>query len=675
MQIGAEFGRAYDQAKREKGYADDSNNVGANRHLTNWYLTKKTEPDIDPDGSDAELDHDPLEEKKRALSVHRRVPLPLKTQSLNGYVLYGDLEPSTSNDEGRARAGQTVKVVITKPSTWVFDRTKSNRGIWVTTGISRGWYRLKQPNTDPVELDTTITLKKSGQPESPSRKASLPSQETVHLPLRARLGLLSNLVDLLSEPYGGGSSTDNGDAAGKDEDGITHNYVPIHAKRTPEAIHALLSPSEEIWKEHNTPEQPLNSEPFDLELLKECPGFVRRHLDAMHALLDADCLFMSSLTEMDKARTDAGKDRPAEGAYGDDDVGWSDESYRTSAESAEARGRRTPWGDIIPGEEGKVRPNRLIDIEIQRAARMANEAVDDEHVDAEEEAEDYGDDDDSDEEDVGAQPWKRKAATAAASSSLGKKRVVAEDDDSDDDGSGDKANKKKSKLSYDDNLREKQLGANSIAADDITAIPGVASDFDPLDYLAAEPGAELSPDAIAAAVKTLSKFLSPEPSDDDMSAATYSSGDVPTKFALSEDQVSAFIGDFVHRPNIPSLESILLATETIRRSEKKVMKMMFKIIKAHSQVAGKIVFDKWLDTAILLVGRSKACSTLIMSSIMNLICDFSVIKDAQAAWSAQVQVWTWIGWQVSKRLALAQKSMLWRPFRLHVAELGTTSTV
>ena len=607
-QIAAEFGRAYDHVR-----AGETNQPS--RHLTSWYLTRAA-----AGGGDD------------AISARRRVPLPLAGQSMDdgqGYVLHGELEPSSTNEEGQARDGRRVKMMLPNPTSWAFDRSKSDRGIWVATKGGGARYKLLQPDAEAVSLDATITVGEGAGEEAAAAEtadvrrtaveATLPSQSDVHLPLRARLGLLSNLVDLLSEPFGGGDG--DGDGGDGEEEA---NYVPIHAVRTPAAIHALLSPTPEILAQHNTSEEPLNSEPFDLELLRECPGFVRRHLAAMHPLLDGDSVFMSELEAMEAARQPSKTD--SNDAGNDDDVKWSDEGYLRSAEGAEKRGRRTAWGDLISGEgEGggsRVRPNRLIDIEIQRASEQAPE--EEEAPDggtgtneaAEEDVPDYGhaidyDDEEDDEDDVVAQTSKNKRPTATM------RPAFDDSDDSDSDSDSD---------SDDDDaiVRRKKTSSN-----DNEAIPGVATDLDPLEYLSVPPGAEFSPEAIAAAVENMAAFLTPEPGEGDMDPSAYSSDNLPTKFAIDEGKISDFVESYVQQPTVPSLESILLASEAIRRSEKKVLKSMFKITKDHPVPSGKIVFDKWLDTAILLVKTSRDSSALVIASIMDLICDFGVIKDAK----------------------------------------------
>ena len=95
-QIAAEFGRAYDHVRA--GGTDPNPDPG--RPLTNWYLTRAA------DGEDA-------------ISARRRVPLPLAGQSMDdgqGYVLHGELEPSSTNEEGQARDGRRVKMMLSNPT-------------------------------------------------------------------------------------------------------------------------------------------------------------------------------------------------------------------------------------------------------------------------------------------------------------------------------------------------------------------------------------------------------------------------------------------------------------------------------------------------------------------------------------------------------------------------------
>ena len=163
------------------------------------------------------------------------------------------------------------------------------------TRIEIGTVRVKCPSVDEADCNNNKARGDSAEENgaedgrAPLHAAALlPSQSQLHLPLRAKFGLLSNLLDLMSEPYNNN----------------TNNYVPVHARRSPANIHALLSPSEDTYQKFNTEEEPLNKEPFDLELLEQCPGFVRRHLLNYHPLLHGGCAFMKRLTAMIDGRSD-----------------------------------------------------------------------------------------------------------------------------------------------------------------------------------------------------------------------------------------------------------------------------------------------------------------------------------------------------------------------------------
>jgi len=157
-----------------------------------------------------------------------------------------------------------------------------------------------------------------------------------------------------------------------------NNYVPVHARRSPANIHALLSPNDDTYRKFNAPDEPLNREPFDLELLERFPDFVRRHLMNYHPLLHPGCAFMKRLVTMTEGTEEEEKrkswvllpEEQPEQIRGQLGSPWTTADYLRSATEAEQRSQRTPWGDVLPDAK-PIQPNRLIDIEIRNAARGA----------------------------------------------------------------------------------------------------------------------------------------------------------------------------------------------------------------------------------------------------------------------------------------------------------------
>ena len=339
-------------------------------YLTNWFLVR---PSPSANTGDAASNRDPTK-----LPRH---PLPISTTNLSSsdYVLYGNLQLS---DEAKKLpllvAKNNLPVRISSLASWCIDRSKSGRGIWIQG--QRGWYKLKEPDRTVIEIGRitvrcpSLDAADDNGSEKANLRATLPSQSQLHLTLRAQFGLLSNLLDLLSEPYNNNSN----------------NYVPVHARRSPANIHALLSPNDETFQKFNSEEEPLNREPFDLELLERCPGFVREQLLNYHPLLHEGCAFMKRLSAMSSSsgagrNIDEGSNESAALVLDGEDASqsassfvpnrkqkrrWAAADYRRSALEAEARGQRTPWGDLIPNAKA-IKPNRLIDIEIRNAARGA----------------------------------------------------------------------------------------------------------------------------------------------------------------------------------------------------------------------------------------------------------------------------------------------------------------
>ena len=342
------------------------------RNLADWFLVRPLSPSSSPPPTPPPPD-----------TFLPREPLPIgpdgRPGGLAGYQLHGDLVPPP---RGRRRplppSPAFGPVILSDCVDWYIEL-----GQFGSDGDGAGGEGGGSPGTAPrtrgifvrVRDGTTYRLlwaderPVSHPPSSPDQLVeedgewAHPSQAYVHLPLRCRFGLLSNLADLFWEPY-------------EDTDG---NYVPVHARRSPANIHALLTPSAEVYRSSRKGEvdvdgngviddgeaKPLNREPFDLELLNLCPGFVRSHMLGHHPLLHDNCAFIKRLAEAEaeaKARLQA--------ADVEDERAFTDDDCLTSALSAEDRGQRTSWGESLP--RGRpVRPNRLIDIEIRAAARDA----------------------------------------------------------------------------------------------------------------------------------------------------------------------------------------------------------------------------------------------------------------------------------------------------------------
>jgi len=191
-----------------------------------------------------------------------------------------------------------VPIMVTKLVSWSF----KDHGIWIKS--KKAHYKLKEPEKEDLRF-------------------------------RAKFGLIMNLIDLFEK-----------------------DFIALHAKRTPNSVYNLMSPSESIIKEHsNPPLNVLHSHPFDLDLLQLYPEFVYQSLLNFDPLLNEYCVFMKSLKEINCQKTNNKKKI----------------DYLKSAQESERRSNRSPWGDWLGGDV-KVSPNKLIDIQIRTAQRRTTVA-------------------------------------------------------------------------------------------------------------------------------------------------------------------------------------------------------------------------------------------------------------------------------------------------------------
>ena len=168
-----------------------------------------------------------------------------------------------------------------------------------------------------------------------SKDRSPLSQEFVHLPIRAKFGLLSNLADMLGERPGG-----------LPERSLV---AEVHAHRTPEESHVLLKTSDEELQNHD-----LNSDPFDWDLLRREVGFVQDYLKDFDEGLVPKCRFMKGLAEMKKQFNNAKKNK--------EEWATREFNYLSSAEGAERRSNRLPWGCMMPGAKCESKRTILFSI-------------------------------------------------------------------------------------------------------------------------------------------------------------------------------------------------------------------------------------------------------------------------------------------------------------------------
>eukprot|EP00562_Extubocellulus_spinifer_P006943 CAMPEP_0178518104 /NCGR_PEP_ID=MMETSP0696-20121128/26066_1 /TAXON_ID=265572 /ORGANISM="Extubocellulus spinifer, Strain CCMP396" /LENGTH=982 /DNA_ID=CAMNT_0020148619 /DNA_START=52 /DNA_END=3000 /DNA_ORIENTATION=+ len=266
------------------------------RHITSWFLAK-------PGGV-----------HRMALPAQARF---VKTESV---CLYGELLPSPRRvmkaiDKGK-EPPSNQPVVIRRGLLWSIDRDHVDRGIWF--GTKDAWYKLEQPCTAKIY---------NGK-----------SQEDLHVKLRAKFDLVSNLLDMFTES----SKALN-----------LESFFGLHACRSPAESHTLLTPTMELLEEYPQ----LVAEPFDLELLKREAKFVNEHLAGCHEDFSRTCNFVKGLAAMEKAWKASG------GAAAEDNF-----DYLASAKAAEDRAGRFPWGCLKSHREStKPKINLLVEVKVERS--------------------------------------------------------------------------------------------------------------------------------------------------------------------------------------------------------------------------------------------------------------------------------------------------------------------
>ena len=223
-----------------------------------------------------------------------------KQKSINHLHLFGEVEAF------REPSKQTYKVHIEGLKGWVFDLHFEDRGIWVQSRDA--WYKLKKPCNKLVIL--------------PNGEQS--SQEILHQSLRAKCGLMNNLLDMMSNKNGT----------------LDFSYLMYHSKQNPFASYSVLYASEEELKQNPN----ICNDPFDMELLKRASKFVKTHFEGADSNFKKTCTFMKGLTSLSndfesaKKRSDTWAIQPFD--------------YICSAEFSEQRSNRYPWGCLRLDDEG-----------------------------------------------------------------------------------------------------------------------------------------------------------------------------------------------------------------------------------------------------------------------------------------------------------------------------------
>eukprot|EP00978_Attheya_sp_CCMP212_P001017 scaffold2109_cov50-Attheya_sp.AAC.1 len=274
----------YDQLKNDEDYLDDHDyDSQPYRHITKWFLSKKGQED----------------------KLHLRLALPKKPTSFSGVCLYGELVPSQRETEKAVRAGnilpQNLKVCIVNPKS--IDRSTTLRGIWVVS--KHAWYNLKEPCSSQTEL---------------------------HIPMRAKFGLVSNIADMVGQVrYMKGHTGLN-----------TSSFVAMHSNQSPEKSYKVLCASpEQIAQARKRHDVDIETKPFDFELLRREAKFVKENMKDFDPHWKATCAFVKGLSQLEKEFQKAKREKQL--------WAFEDFDYVSSAAAAEQRSRRNSWGDLLPG--------------------------------------------------------------------------------------------------------------------------------------------------------------------------------------------------------------------------------------------------------------------------------------------------------------------------------------
>ena len=211
--------------------------------------------------------------------------------------------------------------------------------------------------------------------------------QELNLLVRALFGAVSNLSDIFSEA--------------SQEISTESMYLPVHIKRKPADLFALLSsPNDDFYRRHS-PNNMFPKTPFDLDLVETHPEFCRTHLKDFHPKLTSNSVFIKGLDALMKIKVRRQ---------------WTPAQLQASAEAAEERSQRNAWGRPYSNAK-EVRPNWKLEADLNEAMR--------EHLKQQQHEEAIPVYSDEDEVEVLAEPKQRV--------NLKRKGPTRDDDDEDDD--------------------------------------------------------------------------------------------------------------------------------------------------------------------------------------------------------------------------------------------------
>ena len=416
----------------------------------------------------------------------------------------------------------------------------------------------------------------------------LPSQVFVHQEMRAKLGLLFNIVDLLT---------------GCTELGEIHD-LEYYSKKSVFAIQKGIDPSG----------RSLNMVMFDFDLLKLYPHFIKEHLQRFSKVLrDEHCLFIKSLNALVKQVTSKQFRDPEE-----IQKQWRSFNFDQSAVRSEARlPLRTPWGapyNENPTPDGSLEDSHLVSLEdISTIASESNGGAGREaEVSVSEKQAKTP---------VGTPSISRSQRAMSRQSSI----VSAGEEENDEIQGGGNADSLATDLDV--------ISATPQSVKN-TATQILSESDHHEDFLVTAPVTTFSKENMADAIRVLSSYLQPTPTEEDIENCNYE------KFKIIDNGKHdyTFIDKILRQNEVDSMEFMLLVVRSIIKSDSPFKKRILTTKQKGAKTGGQFLFKNWLCYATEIMEKKMVAEKgalykdgekieeMVALSILELIIKYDVIK-------------------------------------------------
>lgn len=473
-------------------------------------------------------------------------------------------------------------MIITELVRWVIDCNTPNYGIYVLTN-SNTWYYLTEPCRELISMKKNDIV------------MQLPSQLFVHRLMRAKLGLLFNMIDMFT---------------GNSELGDVHS-LKFYSKKSIFTCQKGLDPTG----------RPMNLVMFDFELLKLYPSFIKENLRRFSKVFqDEHCQLMKSINVLQSKINSRQFTAPAE-----IQSLWRSFNYDPSAHRSEARHPlRMPWGAIKlqenPTPDGSLEDSHLVSLEDSSTITSeTNGATSRSASTPPPRVNEHGSQSTPDLE-------KRGRAIPRSQRAMKRQRSV---------------------VSADEEEQNHTQGTTDESSDPIATDPDVISatpqsvlgtadqilnEIDrQQDFSVQAPVASFSKENMADALRTLCPYLEPTPTDEDIENCNHD------KFKINEKGKDEFVDKMLRTDDVDSMEFMLLAVKSIIKSDPTVKKKLLTVKPWQDiRVGGQYIFKNWLCYAIEIMERKRLVQNelpeeerveeMVASSILELIYRFDVIK-------------------------------------------------